>query len=955
MKRILSFLLLAEISWISYGQIIADHTVVDKYDKIPSQYITAVKKMLVDIAGESHSSGYRIGMNLLKLLNPTYQVTTYDGTVPSPSTTYLRLGRHGEVGEEDFYTTPAVIAAYKALITSQKNTGNPYSVMGFGWCWDMTWTNPPGGILDPVYKVHWAGSSSGGPNGNRIWGLDAQDQALTGNPVCMDTYLDAVEQYIQYCSANNYTTKIIFTTGPVDNQDQNLEGTENGFQREIKQGYIRSYVAANSSRILFDYADILCWNNSGVKHMANWNDGGTIRPHANIHPDNMLDYDDSWNLIPFTEDGDHIGEVGALRLAKAMWWLLARIAGWDGSYTWQGTSSNSFANTANWTGGVVPPDGSDISFAPSPTYNCVLDIDRTLHNITITQGSKNLTLNGHQLTLTGNLIFSGVARLNASAGRMLYAGNSSQTIENGQFLSNEVYDLTVTLNTDFTVDNSLLINSGNLTVAASRLLTVSGGITNNAGNSGLVIKSDDTGDGKLINNTSSVNGTVALYLTGNYGISGPRYHYFVPPVQSMTIGSDVQSAQSNLSFSNFNGDLLAYDETVAWIDQKDGWKYFDGMNYGNNELPEPFSTLESSEGYNIYLTNNDIITFKGQLNATAHSFDLNYTSGCYSPGWNLIGNPYPCSIDLQGVSELALEQSDGIDNSVYFTQDGAYTSWNVYLNIGTGWESDIIPPMQGFFVHVNSVGKSITLPVSAKTTNSSPSRAKGEGSGEKGPIKKIKLVLNNGSVSDATVVCLLDKATDNFDSDYDAYKLFGNSNMSYIYTDLGNIKYAINSLKEPALAPIVIPVSLIIKKQGTYHIDITEFENLEGLKVILRNGAIETKLFKNASYQFTSEAGTFNNLQLVISKATSGVDNLPENKIKTWYSNNSLYIDCPAEISADKASLIIYDIGGKTVYNNNLQIMPGQTISMSLSLPAGLFITRMILNNREYVSKFVVF
>ena len=30
-----------------------------------------------------------------------------------------------------------------------------------------------------------------------------------------------------------------------------------------------------------------------------------------------------------TEDGDHIGEKGAIRLAKALWWMLARIAGWD--------------------------------------------------------------------------------------------------------------------------------------------------------------------------------------------------------------------------------------------------------------------------------------------------------------------------------------------------------------------------------------------------------------------------------------------------------------------------------------------------------------------------------------------------------------------------------------------------------------------------------------------------
>ncbi len=332
MRKLFFLLILIQISVFQYGQIIADHRAVDKYDDIPQYYIDAVKKMLVDIAGESHSLGYRIGQNFLEILDPKYQVLTFDGTVPVYSDKYLRLGRHATVGEAAFYTSQTSINAYKTQITRQYNTGNPYSVIGFGWCWDMTWTNAPGGSLDPVHKVHWSGSSDGGPNGNLRWGLDGGDQTLTGNSVCMDTYIGAVNQYIQHCINNGYSTKVIFTTGPVDDGYGTMAGTENGFQRELKHDYIRNYVASDNSRILFDYADILCWNNSGVEYITNWNDGGTIRPHANIHPDNMKDYDASWNMISHAEDGDHIGEVGALRLAKAMWWMLARIAGWDGTY-----------------------------------------------------------------------------------------------------------------------------------------------------------------------------------------------------------------------------------------------------------------------------------------------------------------------------------------------------------------------------------------------------------------------------------------------------------------------------------------------------------------------------------------------------------------------------------------------------------------------------------------------
>jgi len=34
----------------------------------------------------------------------------------------------------------------------------------------------------------------------------------------------------------------------------------------------------------------------------------------------------------FLEDVGHIGEAGRIRLAKAMWWMLARMAGWDGEH-----------------------------------------------------------------------------------------------------------------------------------------------------------------------------------------------------------------------------------------------------------------------------------------------------------------------------------------------------------------------------------------------------------------------------------------------------------------------------------------------------------------------------------------------------------------------------------------------------------------------------------------------
>jgi len=86
----------------------------------------------------------------------------------------------------------------------------------------------------------------------------------------------------------------------------------------LKHEAIRSYVRANTSRILFDYADILCYNDDGTTATQTWN-GHT---YPGITAQNLGD-----------ESIGHIGSAGAIRLAKAQWWLLARLAGWDGGTT----------------------------------------------------------------------------------------------------------------------------------------------------------------------------------------------------------------------------------------------------------------------------------------------------------------------------------------------------------------------------------------------------------------------------------------------------------------------------------------------------------------------------------------------------------------------------------------------------------------------------------------------
>lgn len=303
------------------GQIIADHTVIADFNKIPARYISEVKKMMVSFRGESHGVAYQNGLVLLNEQYPAYACSVDAGQPPTDQ--YLRVERLNWIGEKEWFTwlsyaansVPPEKDYIKNYIKSYADAGHPISVLGFAWCWDHT-NGGSTNRVDSEYGVSWFGFSVGGPDGNTCWGLNAEDFALTDNHVCMDTYLNATLEYINYCKTNNYPTKIVFTTCPVDNNgDEGLYSGAKGYQGHIKQEYIRNFVRSDTSRILFDYADILCYDDDGKQTTSSWN-GHTF---PSIAPANLGD-----------ASIGHIGPAGALRLAKAQWWLLARIAGWDG-------------------------------------------------------------------------------------------------------------------------------------------------------------------------------------------------------------------------------------------------------------------------------------------------------------------------------------------------------------------------------------------------------------------------------------------------------------------------------------------------------------------------------------------------------------------------------------------------------------------------------------------------
>lgn len=120
---------------------------------------------------------------------------------------------------------------------------------------------------------------------------------------------------------------------------------------------VRQYVAENGG-VLFDIADIESHDPGGAPITS----GG---------------YEAMYN--DYSDDGAHLNETGRQRVARAMWWLLARLAGWDDATDWISvTAAANVASihpgeTATYTltltagEGVITPVSLDLQDAPLGT------------------------------------------------------------------------------------------------------------------------------------------------------------------------------------------------------------------------------------------------------------------------------------------------------------------------------------------------------------------------------------------------------------------------------------------------------------------------------------------------------------------------------------------------------------------------------------------------------------
>jgi hypothetical protein len=474
------------------------------------------------------------------------------------------------------------------------------------------------------------------------------------------------------------------------------------------------------------------------------------------------------------------------------------------------------------------------------------------------------------------------------------------------------------------VCNDLTITSGALTINPGMALTVKGILSNNAGTSGLVIKSDATGTGSLIEN-NAVNATAERYITQD------KWHYISAPVDNPTA----------------NVFLGLY--MMKWDEPTETWTYISDPNYSMATDMQGFAIWSASG-----TTGNKTVTFSGNLNTGAKSIVCTNTAGGPPPvndGYNFAGNPYPSALDWNVDDGSGWIRTAGnIDMSLYIWNHTA-GNYGVYVKgggSGTNGVDNIIAPHQGFFIHCTAATGSLGVNNGARIHNTKEILKSGEDSGD------LLILMAEGNNYYDEIILKTDALASVLLDPLDGMKMYSSVGAPQLYSlSKDGKEMSINAFTESEDYQ-VIPLGMNAGAACEYSISVKGLNgfNTTGQLVLedLKEGTF-TPLFANTSYSFTADP-LDEPIRFLLH--LNGELDVPENltgndHMKVYSFGQQVYIS-----SADNMTgmVSIYDLPGKEIFNGKLS---GETMKkINLAGHRGYLIVKVLtetgnLNQKVFI------
>jgi hypothetical protein len=462
-----------------------------------------------------------------------------------------------------------------------------------------------------------------------------------------------------------------------------------------------------------------------------------------------------------------------------------------------------------------------------------------------------------------------------------------------------------------------------VTIAHNGSLTVEGTINNHAGESGLVIRSNQYGTGSLLHHTKYVAASFDKYFSG----VPESWHLISAPVATQAISPDFTPAGSY-------GDGTGYD-LYCWHEPDTSWIYYNHPEYWSQTHVSDIFKI--GVGYLVsYQETNPVKTFSGHLNNGSVNIPLSKTEGIGNEfGFNLAGNPYPSSIDWKspsGWDRANLELSSG-GYDIYVWNDVAY-NYGVYNSASTSDEGTLgvtryIAPTQGFFVRAAQSGN-LTMNNEVRVHQGAGSWLKGMGS-----IKELlHIVVTSQDEFGSDEVLIEFNPYSQQQGSPKKFSFVKNAPSLFIP---GNGQFYSFCTFDQVLMQPVIPLAFKAGEKGTYSLranfDTDYFEMVELIDT--QSGQRHNLKEKPVFDFFASDTDQSNRfvIQLQPGLYANPHDAIPA-RIFAW--DNIIYIDM--QLVDEDCTMELFDLSGRRIRKETFR--GGTTHSFSHTSP-GLYIARL--------------
>ncbi|MFT7155620.1 MAG: hypothetical protein ACI8Q1_000622 [Parvicella sp.] len=444
------------------------------------------------------------------------------------------------------------------------------------------------------------------------------------------------------------------------------------------------------------------------------------------------------------------------------------------STTWNGSSSSDWNTSANWSAGIPSKDlEAIISIAGTAP---ILSGNADVFSLDIQAGA-SLEINATDtLRVLANVTLNGT----------LTPNNSTLVLENG--CSSRIF----TVNTSSDIYNLVSNVTEQTSIAGTGELSLRGMLEivdgDFATNGQLTLISDATETARIfeIPAGDSITGTIQMQRFIDAGETNWRF------LASAVNSIDLEQYDDDFITSGISG-----SDYPTWPSATNPWASIYTYNEStpgvrdNGFFAVPSMSYVPSTGEGLWIWCGDTITGTtpftidhiGVVNQGTIPLPVTFTnSSNQGDGWNMVGNPYPCTIDWDAVDWTKIN----INTAIYiWNPDLAnYSSYVPGMTPGSGagtnGGSNNIASSQAFWIQANAIGPSLQVTEKCKLKD------------DQFFIKvatldeNIRFKLSNGALSDEMVIRRLDSATALFDGNYDAWKF-------YNVNSLNNPQMALNS------------------------------------------------------------------------------------------------------------------------------------------------------------------